>query len=380
MKSFSFQNPTKILFGKAQALYLGSELQKDGISKCLMIAGAGSIRHNGAYDDFVKSMQDNNIEYVESWGVQANPTLAKTRELIELARREEVQGIVAIGGGSVIDTAKAVAAGFYLEDIWAVYERKAVIKQALPIYTILTISATGSEMNGNAVLTNTETLQKWGIGSGLIYPRLSIIDPSYQRTLPAGQTVNGALDAIAHILEFYFIDHNACVTLGINDSLQCTIIEMTDRLLADPEDYSARSSLAWAATLALNGLSGVGLSGGDWACHQIEHSFSALHPQIAHGAGLGVIFPTWIEFMAERHPAVFNRWAKNVWEASGTSEAVKLFREKIKAWGSPTNLRELGIAQSDIPILVEKSMITPRLGQLSRFTASDVEALLMLAY
>lgn len=380
MKAFNFFNPTRILFGKDKAENLGAELKKDGIAKVLMIAGGGSIRQNGAYADFVKTMQEHKIDFVESWGVQANPTLEKARELIDLAKRENVQAIVAIGGGSVIDTAKAVAAGYYLDDIWAVYQRKAVIREALPLYTILTISATGSEMNGNAVLTNTETLQKWGIGSEKIYPRLSVIDPSYQRTLPPAQTVNGALDAIAHILEFYFMDPDACVTLGINDSLQCTIIEMTDRLLADPQDFSARASLAWAATLALNGLSGVGLAGGDWACHQIEHSFSALHPRIAHGAGLGVIFPAWIEFMAERQPAVFNRWAKNVWGASGISEAVMLFRDKIKAWGSPTNLRELGISESDIPLLVEKSMIAPRLGALSRFTASDVEALLMLAF
>jgi len=379
MESFTFYNPTKVHFGKGMISMLGTELKKDGISKILMIAGGGSIRVNGAYDDLVKVLQDNGIDFIEGWGVRANPTLEKARELVKLAREHEIQAIIAIGGGSVIDTAKSVAAGFYLDDVWDIYSRKAMVKKALPLYTVLTLSATGSEMNGNAVLTNTETRQKWGTGSIHMYPRVTVIDPGYQFSLPPKQVVNGALDTIAHILEYYFVSVEAFTTLGINDSLQCTMIEMTDRILQDPADYMARASFAWTATLALNGLSGVGLKGGDWACHQIEHSFSALKPEIAHGAGLGVIFPAWIEYMAERDPKRFNRWAKNVWGVESISEAVKLFRDKIKSWGSAVSLRELGIKESDLPTLVELSMISDRIGGISRFSASDVEALLMLA-
>ncbi len=278
-----------------------------------MIAGGGSIKANGVYEQVTDSLQKAGIVISESWGVQANPRLDKVRELIALARELQVDAILAVGGGSVIDSAKAVAAGFYLNDIWNAFRGSEQVKQALPIYTVLTLSATGSEMNGNAVITNNDTTQKWGISSALIYPRLSIIDPSVQFTLSFRQTASGAIDAIAHILEFYFANDTAKSTLAINAALLKTIVEMTDRLKLDAGDYEARANLAWAATLALNGTSGIGLNEGDWACHAIEHSFSALHQEIAHGEGLGVIFPAWIGYVSDRAPARFAAWAKEVW-------------------------------------------------------------------
>jgi len=185
---------------------------------------------------------------------------------------------------------------------------------------------------------------------------------------------------MAHILEFYFADDRAIATLAIDDALLKTIVEMTDRLQNNSGDLLARGNLAWCATMALNGISGIGLKGGDWACHDIEHSFSALHPEIAHGEGLGVIFPAWIEYMSEKDPTRFLRWAKNVWNEENVSRALHRFRDKLESWGMAKSLRDLGIKESELPQIVNMIMTTPRIGMVSRFTAAEVESLLMLAF
>lgn len=380
MEAFTFYNPTRISFGVGTIKNLGMELSKAGIKKILLIAGGGSIKQNGVYNQVLDSLTKSGIQSVEAWGVQANPILSKARDIVSLAKESEVSAVLAVGGGSVIDTAKAVAAGYFATDTWNLFTGKEKLEQALPIYTVLTLSATGSEMNGNAVITNTETRQKWGIGSELLYPRLSIIDPAVQGSLPFKQTANGAIDAMAHILEYYFADDKAIGTLAINDALLKTIVEMTDRLKINPSDLLARGNLAWSATLALNGISGVGLKGGDWACHQIEHAFSALHPDIAHGEGLGVIYPAWIEYVSEKDPSRFLRWAKNVWGEENVSRGVHRFRDKLEAWGMATSLRDLGIKEKELPEILRLIMTYPRIGAVSKFTASEIESLLMLAY
>lgn len=380
MEAFSFHNPTRIIFGENQIGNLGKFIKRDGITKCLLIAGGGSLKKNGAYNQIINSMKAVDIELVECWGVRANPTLDKVNEILQTLKQSEAQAIIAAGGGSVIDTAKAVAAGFYLEDPWQAFISNTPVQQALPIYTVLTFSATGSEMNGNAVITNTATKEKFGMFSPSLYPRLSIIDPTLQSTLPFYQTANGAMDATAHILEYHFADEQALSTLAINEALLHTIAEMTDRLQQNPEDHVARGNLAWSATLALNGISGVGMHGGDWACHGIEHSFSALHPNIAHGAGLGVIFPAWIEYLSEKNPTRFLRWAKNVWKEDSIALAVKRFRDKLHSWGMATTLRDLGIKQDDLSVLLSMIMIQPTIGGVFKLEKEEVRSLLMLAF
>lgn len=377
---FVFHNPTRVFFGSGKISVLGTELQKRGAKKVLLIAGGGSIRNNGVYDQVVESLKEAGINWIEAWGVQANPTLEKVREIIALAHREQVDSVLAVGGGSVIDSGKAVAAGFYMEDIWKAVTDEERIKAALPVYTVLTLSATGSEMNSFAVITNSETTHKAGLGSPLLYPVFTIIDPSAQASLPFRQTVSGALDATAHILEYYFTEENAIATNAINTALLKTIMEMTDRLQENAADMVARSNLAWCATLALNGISGVGHQGGDWACHTIEHAFSALKPQIAHGEGLGVIFPAWIEYMNQKMPGRFLGWAKDVWDEDNVCRALHKFREKISAWGAPTSLRDLGLQAEDLPVLLEMITASGTLGGFSKLESADIEALLMLAY
>lgn len=380
MEAFTFHNPTRIHFGVGMISKLGKELQDAGIKSCLMIAGGGSIKENSVYTQVLESLNKHNITVHEAWGVQANPTLEKAREMVAMARETKAEAILAVGGGSVIDSAKAVAAGVYLEDTWDAFGGKVAIKQALPLYTVLTISATGSEMNGNAVITNMDTKQKWAFYSPLVYPRVSIIDPAVQCSLPFKQTASGAIDAIAHVLEYYFVNQTALSTQAIDDALMKTIVDMTDRLKENPGDLVARGNLAWCATLALNEISGMGMKGGDWACHQIEHAFSALHPDIAHGEGLGVVFPTWIEYMSEKDPSRFSRWAKNVWGEDSVPRGVQRFRDKIEAWGMSGSLRDLGIRERELPELLKLIMITPTVGAVSKLSAAEVEALLMLAY
>ena len=236
MDSFSFYNPTRVMFGTGMIRNLGKELKDAGLKKVLLVAGGGSIRANSVYSQVTDSLKASEILWAEAWGVRANPTLDKARELIKLARDEKVEAVLAVGGGSVIDTSKAIAAGFYMEDVWNTFTGREAIKQALPVYTVLTLSATGSEMNSFAVLTNTQERKKWGMGSPLIFPRLTIIDPSVQSSLPFNQTVNGALDATAHILEYYFSDDQAITTNAINTALLKTIMEMTDRLRQNSAD------------------------------------------------------------------------------------------------------------------------------------------------
>ncbi len=380
MESFSFHNPTRIHFGAGMIEQLGPELQNAGVRKCLLVAGSGSIRANGVHQQVCDSLRSSQIDWTEAWGVQANPTLEKVRELVALAKTEQVDAVLAVGGGSVIDSAKAAAAGFYLPDIWDAYAGKERVSKALPVFTVLTISATGSEMNGNAVITNTAEKKKWSISSPLLYPRVSIIDPAVQSSLPWRQTVNGALDATAHILEYFFMDERAEATLAIDAALLKTITATTNRLQQDPNDLVARGNLAWSATLALNGISGAGLQGGDWSCHSIEHAFSVLDPRIAHGEGLGVIFPAWIEYVSEKQPERFVYWAQNVYSANSVSHALLRFRDQIETWGSAICLRDLGLHEHQLPDLRDIIMSSRGVGRIHKFSAADIEALLMLAF
>lgn len=379
MNNFTFYNPTKIIFGKGKISEIGGEIKFGEHKKILLLAGKGSIKTNGVYEQITKSLQENMIDYVEMWGVQANPTLEKVEETIAFARENKVDGILAVGGGSVIDSAKAIAIGYYLEDLWSFMQRKVNAEKALAIYTVLTISATGSEMNSGFVITNSKTQQKWGAGSPLLFPKVSIIDPAIQFSLPWDQTVNGGLDAIAHIFEYYFVNPEAITTREIDKSLVKTIINMVDLLKKDQENYTARANLAWAATLALNGISGIAMNGGDWACHIIEHALSALYPKIAHGAGLGVIFPAWIEYMVFKHPKEFEGWYE-IWNEDNNISALISMRNKIRSWGNPSSLRDLCIHKNDLGKIADKIMEFPLIGSFSKFTREDIEAILILAY
>jgi len=379
MINFTFNTPTKVFFGVGRIKEIGSEIKKSNVKKVLLVAGGGSIKKNGVYDNVIASLQEQGIDWVELWGVVPNPVLSKVVEGISLAKESGVDGVLAVGGGSVIDTAKAIASGIYLDDVWASFLGKEKIKQALPIFVVLTISATGSECNGNFVITNEGTKQKLGNHSPLVYPKVSIIDPSVQRTLPWNQTANGACDALAHIMESYFSGGGNETTLYVDEALTKAIIDATDKLMLNEDDLEARANLAWAATLALNGVSAAQLKG-DWASHDIEHAISALHPQVAHGAGLAVVFPAWITYVWKENEPTFRRWARNVWDTDDVLTAVERLKSTYKRWGLPISLRELNLEKSEIPAIAQNATQLGKLGTVKELTQEDVEKILQMAY
>jgi alcohol dehydrogenase YqhD (iron-dependent ADH family) len=372
---FTFQNPTKIVFGQGRISTLGTELRARGLCRPLLVAGGGSIKRNGVYDQVAASLKSADIQWAEAFGVRANPTLAKAEELIAQAKAFGADSVVAVGGGSVIDSSKSVAAGFFLDNLWDAFTGQARPKKALPLFTVLTLSATGSEMNGIAVLTNEATAQKWSFFSPACFPTVSIIDPAAQISLPWAEVVNGSVDAMSHIMEYYFARQTQGTTLALNDALLKTLLDTTDALQKDPTNYELHATRCWAATLAFNGLSSCGLGGGEWLAHGLEHSISALYPQVAHGAGLAVVFPAWCDYFKDSHPERFARFAA-LFGTNDTAEGLRRLRARFAAWGAPQTLEDLGVKPADLPALAAKTMEMGRLGTLKTPSAKDLEQLL----
>jgi len=379
MEEFRFYNPTRIIFGKGAIKEIGSVIVGYGYKKVLLLAGQGSIKRNTVYEQTVGSLKGSGVNWVELWGVQPNPVLSKVYEGIQVARDEKVEAILAVGGGSVIDSAKAISAGFYLSDIWEAFEGLLKIKKALPVFTILTLSATASEMNQWAVITKSDEKKKWAIGADVLFPVVSIIDPSVQRTLPWNQTVNGAIDALSHIYENYFVGTNQETSMAVLEALMRTIIYETDRLQANYDDEDARANLVWAITMAHNGIGAVGLKGGDWSAHRIEHGISAEHPEVAHGQGLAVVFPAWIKYISKYNQATFHRWARRVWSARNIDYALEKMKTKYSKWRAPLSLGELGVSEKEIRAIAKNVMRMGNLGVIKKLSRKDVEEILKLA-
>ncbi|KAB2843193.1 MAG: iron-containing alcohol dehydrogenase, partial [Melioribacteraceae bacterium] len=339
------------------------------------------------YNTVTNSLKENDIKYVECGGVKPNPILSKVYEAIEICKKENIDAILAVGGGSVIDSAKAIGAGaIYNGDIWDAFEGKTRLKKSLPIFTVLTISATGSEMNGYAVVTKEDEKKKWAFTAGVSsFPKVSIIDPSIQSTLPKEQTTHGAVDAMSHIFELYFDGStNTDIMDEYSEGLLRTIIKHTKILLKDSQNYESRAQLVWAATLALNGTNGTGRNWGDWATHSMEHSISAYH-DIAHGAGLAIMFPAWMNYVYKIMPEKFARLAEKVFEikegtieekAVAGIEAVKKFYREI---GEPVSLNDINLSEKDIPTLADNASLQAPLGRLKKLERHDIENIFNIA-
>ncbi|MGW8288559.1 MAG: iron-containing alcohol dehydrogenase, partial [Desulfobulbales bacterium] len=272
MKNFVFHNPTKILFGKKTIPDIGTETAALG-KKVLLIYGQGSIKKNTVYDQVTKSLREAGVAFFEHSGVQSNPVLSHVHQGIKLAKEKRVDVIVAAGGGSVIDSAKAIAAGALVEhDVWKFFTGKKSIKGALPVTCVLTLAASGSEMNSGMVITHEEKNQKFGFANKHLYPRVSILDPTATFSVSPEYTAYGAVDAIAHVLEFYFTTQEPYTPVQdyFMEGLVKSIMDSCDRVLQNLEDFDARADLMWAATLALNGLTGAGLGKVGFPMHLIE--------------------------------------------------------------------------------------------------------------
>jgi hypothetical protein len=385
MNDFIFHNPTKIIFGRGKIAELGPQVAASS-KRVLLIYGQGSIKRNGVYEQVISSLQKAGVESIELSGVKPNPILSKVHEGIELAREHRVEALIAVGGGSVIDTAKAIASGFYYDgDIWDAFIGQYTPERALPLYVVLTLSASGSEMNGGAVITIEKTKQKYAFWSVHSYPQVSIIDPTVQFSLPREQTVNGAVDAISHVLELYFDgSSNTMVQDEIAEGIVRTIIKATEVLLERPDDYEARAQLAWSATLALCGLNSTGRSGGDWASHQLEHSLSALY-DIAHGAGLAIVFPAWMRYVYREDQPKFARFARQVFgiteldDEQAALEGIEALRGWYSRIGAPTSLRKANIPAEDLERIVANAALQAPFGRLKRLETEDIREILTLA-
>ena len=394
MRDFVFYNPTRIIFGRKAADKIGEAVAAAGIRSALLIYGKGSVRTTGLYDRVRASLAQAGVEVEDLAGVQPNPVVSKVREGIALCRERNLEAVIPVGGGSVYDTAKAVAAGVRYEgDIWELYGDRIPVKGALPIFGILTTSATGSEMNRGSIITNEATRQKWGLHSDFIYPTVSIIDPELQATLPRNQTVWGGIDTIVHVLEVYFDGvRNVDVMSEYSEGIIRTVMKHLPRVMDDAADYDSRAELAWAATLALNESTKCCRTGGDWSTHTIEHSLSAIY-DIVHAAGLAVIMPAWMEHVRGEYPEIFARFAEKVFgivagsspkgqEQAGLAGIAQL-RAYFTSLGAPVTLRDLDIPEADLDRIADNVMETKGgapIGMMKKLVREDVLSILRRAF
>jgi len=385
MQNFVFENPTRVIFGKGSIARIGQELKRFG-SKALVVYGSGSIKKNGVYDQVAASLKEAQVPYVEFGGVRSNPYLSKVLEGIEVAKKEQVDVILAVGGGSVIDTAKTIACGVKADhDIWDFFTYKKPIRGALPVLTILTISASASEMNPAAVITKEDTWQKFSIRSPFIQPKVSIMDPCALSTLSDAYTAYSAADTVTHMLEGYFNNTEPASNLQdrLVESLMRALMEATEVCLKDPADYNARANFMWAATLGFNGLTTAGMGIVGYPAHMIEHSLSAMY-DVPHGAGLSIVLPAWMTWASRKNPAKFARLAREVFGVKIKDDVKAAARgiSKLKSWfvsiKTPVKLREVNIPRKDIKKIAENAVVLAETWKLSGYTKEIIADILKL--
>lgn len=389
MEKFTFYSPTKFEFGKDSENSTGKFVKEFGGRKVLLHFGGGSVVKSGLLDRVKKALDAESIQYVELGGVHPNPLDVKVYEGIELCKKNGVDFILAVGGGSVIDSAKAIAMGCcYDGDFWDFYCGKAQPVKALPVGTVLTIAAAGSEGSGDSVITKSEGMIKRGAGGECIRPRFSILNPALTQTLPAYQTACGATDIMAHVCERYFTNtKNVETTDRLCEAVLLAMINETPKVIANPDDYEARANIMWAGMVAHNNIVGVGRDQ-DWNSHGIEHELSGMY-DCAHGAGLAVIMPAWMTYVMKHDVMRFAQFAVRVWGCKmdfsnpekTALEGIAAFRSFLKSIGMPSKMEELGGKAEDIPALV-KNFGLPEGGTTGGFvhlSSSDIAEIYRLA-
>ena len=391
MNDFSFYSPTKFVFGRGAESQTGALVRALGGTKALLHFGGGSVKRNGVYDAVVKSLEAAGVEYVPLGGVQPNPRSGLVREGIALCRKEGVDFVLAVGGGSVIDSAKAIAFGtLYDGDFADFYFGKDVknqppVPKALPVGTVLTIAAAGSEGSANSIINLEPGNLKRGATGDALRPKFSVLNPEFTFTLSPFQTACGLTDIFAHVVERYFTPTKEVeITDALCEAVMRTVVKEGAKVMANPRDYDARANIMWAGTVAHNNVCGVGRAQ-DWASHGIEHELSALY-DCAHGAGLAVVMPAWMEYVMEADVVRFARFAERVWDVREGSpeerarEGVRRYRAWLKSIGMPQNFAELGAKAEDIPALVEKLGLKGNtLGAFRPLNDADVTAILRIA-
>lgn len=388
MINFEFLSPTKILFGRDMEKQAGPMVKKYA-NKALLHYGSGSIRKNGLYNTVTQSLREAGVEYVELSGVQPNPRVSLVREGIELCRREKVDFILAVGGGSVIDSAKAIGVGVpYDGDVWDFYDKSAEPKETLPVGTVLTIAAAGSEVSPSSVITNEDGHFKRGLDIDLIRPVFSILNPALTCSLPPFQTACGAADIMCHTMERYFTN---VPDVDFSDRL-CeaglqAVIKALPKALKDPADYAARAEIMWAGSVVHNDLFSAGRIG-DWASHGIEHEVSGIY-DITHGAGLSIGYPAWMKYVYQHNIPRFAQFASRVWGVDydfyhpelTALEGISRLESFWKSCGLPTRFSEVGIGDDRFEEMAAKATKndTVTLGNLMKLGKQDIINIYTLA-
>lgn len=388
MNNFRFLSSTQIIFGKDVENAVGAETAKYA-KKILLHYGGGSIIKSGLYDRVIKSLKEAGIEYIELGGVKANPRLSLVYEGIKICRENNINFILAVGGGSVIDSAKAISCGVpYEGDVWDFYIGKDDPRKAIPVGVILTIPAAGSESSLSSVITNEDGMLKRSIDIDVVRPVFAFMNPVLSYTLPPYQTACGASDIMAHIMERYFTQvKDVELTDRMCEAVLKTVINNTPVVLEKPEDYAARSEIMWAGSLAHNDLLSTGRTG-DWASHLIEHELSGLN-DVAHGAGLSVIFPAWMKYVYKHDVQRFVQFAVRVWNVEQNFEnpektvldGIEKLTEFYKSIGLPTTLGEIGITEKNFDEIASKCRMNDQgtVGNFVKLTKEDVVNILKLA-
>lgn len=387
MRQFTWYNPTKLYFGKNQIIKLHDELKK--YHNVLLVYGGGSIKKNGLYDQVIAILKDEKKSYLELSGVEPNPKIDKVREGIKIVKDNGIDLILAIGGGSVIDTAKAIAVGAKTKyDILDLLLNNYVEKEGVAIGTILTLSATGSEMNPRSVISDEDKKLKLGLGNWEVdatYPKFSICDPTHTLSVPKRHTINGIIDIISHVLEQYF-SRNVNSILGdkIAEVILQTMIEIGPKLVKDLKNYELRETMMICGTLAWNGLIRGLNNHGDWSCHQMEHALSAIY-DIPHGEGLAIVIPRWMRYCAEKDPSKFVKFAKNIFNVKEENkspleiayEGINLFEQFLESLGAPKDMKYYNIFEYDIETLVDRTMLGREyIGRYVSLESDDVKEIL----
>lgn len=355
MKDFTYHNPTRIEFGKGKEENIGQYISEYGLKKVLIVYGSERVKKNGLLGTVTKSLNEKGISYVELGGVISNPVLSKVYEGIELAKSTQVDAVLGVGGASVLDSAKAIAAGaVYDGDVWDFFTFKAQANQALKIFSIMTLAASGSEMNSYAVVTNEETKQKIGIRGTATFPTVSIVNPELQATVTKEYLAYSAADIFAHSLDMYLTaTYLPEYTAGYVENILKTVIRTTEVLLADSANYDARAEFAWAATNALNFTTFCGVENNRFDTHFIEHTMSAEY-NIAHGAGLSIVVPAWMKWQKNLLPDRFARFAKEVFNVETADEGIEALKNWYRKIGTPVTLEEGNIPEEGASTMAEK--------------------------
>lgn len=362
MNNFVFWSPTKFVFGRDTESRTGALAREFGGRKVLLVYGGGSVVRSGLLDGVKASLSASGIEWEEMGGIQPNPTDDRVYEGIELVRSRNIDMLIAVGGGSVIDTAKGIACGVpYEGDFWDFYCGKKIVEKALPVGVVLTIPAAGSEGSGNSVITKRDGLIKLSLRTeSALRPKFAVMNPELTFTLPPYQTACGIVDMMVHIMERYFTNTpDVEITDRVAEGVLTAIMEEAPKVMCDPENYEARANIMWSGTLAHNGVCGTGRAE-DWSSHFIEHEISAIY-NVAHGAGLAVVVPAWMQYVAGVNPVKVAQFARRVMgvvsqgdDRSVAAEGIKRLKDFFMSIGMPVTFKELGIDNPDIERLVAK--------------------------